>query len=342
MGSYREIAARLMAHGKGILAADESIPTMSARLVEAEVEPTEENRRVFREMVVRTPGLDDAVSGIVLSDETLHQRLSDGTPFPQAVHALGMLPGIKVDAGAKPCPGLPGEKVTEGLDRLPDRLPQYAQMGAAFAKWRAVFTITETAPSSGVIRANASAMARYAAACQEAGLVAIVEPEVLMEGDHSRGRCAHITAEVHAALRTELADFNVDLAGVILKPNMIVEGQGYPARSAPRLVADATVRMLRAWPHGLAGVAFLSGGQEPERATANLEAMQHYRMPWPLTFCFGRALVSPALIAWRGDANRVAGGQAALAKRVTANGVAVLGQRHALQPIASRQVARAV
>lgn len=331
MGTCRETAAQLMTHGKGILAADESIPTMSARLIDAGVEPTEENRRAYREMLVSTLGLDDAISGIILCDETWNQRLSNGTPFPQAVHALGMLAGIKVDHRAKPCPGLPGEKVTEGLDGLPARLAHYAERGATFAKWRAVFTITDTTPTPGAIRANASALARYAATCQEAGLVPILEPEVLMDGGHSRGRCAHITAEVHAAIRTELAAFNVDLAGVILKPNMIVEGHDYPARSAPRLVADATVRMLQAWPRDLAGVAFLSGGQEPERATANLEAMQHHRSPWPLTFCFGRALVSPALTAWHGDSNNVADGQAALAKRVTANGVAVLGQRYALQ-----------
>ncbi|MGH3961506.1 class I fructose-bisphosphate aldolase [Mycobacterium sp.] len=331
MGTCKETAAQLMKHGKGILAADESIPTMSARLVKAGVEPTEENRRAYREILVSTPGLDDGVSGIILCDETLNQRFGDGTPFPQAVHSRGILPGIKVDTGAKPCPGLPGEKITEGLDGLPDRLVHYAEMGAAFAKWRAVFTITNTTPTPGAIRANAIALARYAAACQEVGLVPIVEPEVLMDGNHSRGRCARATAEVHAAVRTELAAFNVDLAGVVLKPNMIVEGQDYPARSAPRLVADASVRTLRAWPRDLAGVAFLSGGQEPERATANLEAMQRHRTPWPLTFSFGRALVSPALTAWHGDSNRVADGQAALAKRVTANAVAVLGQRHALQ-----------
>lgn len=332
MGACRETAARLMTPGKGILAADESIATMSSRLVKAGVEATEENRRAYRELLVSTPGLADGVSGIILCDETLRQRFADGTPFPQAVHALDMLPGIKVDTGAKPCPGLAGEKVTEGLDGLPARLAHYAEMGAAFAKWRAVFTITDTTPTQGAIRANASALARYAAACQEAGLVPIVEPEVLMDGDHSRGRCAHITAEVHAAVRTELAAFNVDLAGVVLKPNMVLEGQDCPERSAPWLVADASVRTLRAWPRDLSGVAFLSGGQEPERATANLEAMQHHRTPWPLTFSFGRALVSPALTAWHGDPNRVADGQAALAKRVTANAVAVLGQPHALQP----------
>src|SRR5690625_4755348 len=194
MATYREIAAQLMAHGKGILAADESVPTMSARLVAAGVEATEENRRAYREMLISTPGLDDAVSGVILCDETFGQRLSDGTPFPQAVAAFGMLPGIKADNRARPWPGLPGEKVTEGLDGLPDRLAHYAQRGAVFAKWRSVFTITDTKPSPGAIRANASGLGRYAAACQEAGLAAIVEPEVLMDGDHSRGRCASVTA----------------------------------------------------------------------------------------------------------------------------------------------------
>ncbi|MGH3554970.1 MAG: class I fructose-bisphosphate aldolase, partial [Mycobacterium sp.] len=277
-----------------------------------------------------TPGLADGVSGIILCDETLNQRFGDGTPFPQAIHSLGMLPGIKVDTGAKPCPGLPGEKVTEGLDGLPARLVRYAEIGAAFAKWRAVFTITDTTPTVGAIGANANALARYAAACQEAGLVPIVEPEVLMDGDHNRGRCADVTGDVHDAIRSELKLLNVDLAGIVLKPNMILEGDDHPRRSAPEQVADATVRVLRAWPGELAGVAFLSGGQSPERATANLEAMQQYPTPWPLTFSFGRALVSPALEAWHGDPNRITDGQAALAQRVAANSAA-LGQRHALR-----------
>ncbi len=323
MTTCRRTAARLMAVGKGILAADESIGTMSNRLRDAGVEPTAENRRIYRELLATTPQLSDSISGIIFCEETLNQTFSDGTPFAQAVHALGILPGIKVDIGARPCPGLPGETVTEGLDGLPSRLAQYAEIGAAFAKWRAVFVITEETPTRGAIRVNASALARYAAACQEAGLVPIVEPEVLMDGEHNRGRCRDVTAEVHAAVRADLALLNVDLSGIVLKPNMVLEGAGYKRRSTPAEVAEATVGVLRAWPGDLAGVAFLSGGQSPERATANLEALQEHQTPWPLTFSFGRALVSPALEAWRGDPDRVADGQAALAERVSANAAAV-------------------
>lgn len=319
MTTCRQAAARLMAPGKGILAADESIGTMSSRLEAAGVEPSAENRRVYRELLATAPNLAESVSGIIFCDETLGQTFSDGTPFPRAVQALGILPGIKVDTGAKPCPGAPGEKITEGLDGLPGRLAKYAEMGAAFAKWRAVFEITDHTPSRGAIRANANALARYAAACQEAGIVPIVEPEVLMDGAHNRGRCKDVTAEVHAAVRGELALLNVDLAGIVLKPNMVLEGQDHVRTSSPEDVASATVAVLRAWPDELAGVAFLSGGQSPERATANLEAMQQHQTPWPLTFSFGRALVSPALSAWHGDPACYADGQGALMSRVVAN-----------------------
>ncbi|KAJ6995572.1 fructose-bisphosphate aldolase class I [Populus alba x Populus x berolinensis] len=312
----------MMELGKGILAADESIATMSKRLEEAGVEPTAENRRLYRELLATAPGLAESVSGIIFCDETLRQTFSDGRPFAQAVRDLGILPGIKVDTGAKPCAGLPGETVTEGLDGLPARLAEYAKMGAAFAKWRAVFTITTDTPSRGAMRVNASALARYAAACQEAGIVPIVEPEVLMDGKHNRGVCREVTSAVHTAVRTELALLNVDLAGIVLKPNMVLEGESYARQSIPAEVADFTVGVLRQWPGDLAGVAFLSGGQPPERATANLEAMQDHRTPWPLTFSFGRALVTPALSAWRGEPSRVAEGQAALIERVAANGAA--------------------
>ena len=331
MTTCRQIAARMMAPGKGILAADESIATMSKRLADAGVEPSAENRRRYRELLARAPGLADNVSGIIFCDETVRQTFSDGTPFPQAIRALGILPGIKVDTGAKPCPGLPGETITEGLDGLPARLAEYAEMGMAFAKWRAVFKIIGGTPTRGAIRANASALARYAAACQEAGIVPIVEPEVLMDGAHNRGVCRDVTAEVHTAVRSELALLNVDLAGIVLKPNMVLEGEGYARQSTPEEIAEITVGVLKAWPGDLAGVAFLSGGQSPERATENLEAMQSHKTPWPLTFSFGRALVSPALAAWRGDPDRVADGQAALVERVAANGAAAR-LRGELQP----------
>jgi fructose-bisphosphate aldolase class I len=328
MTKCREIAARMVAPGKGVLAADESVATMSKRLEEAGVEPTAENRRIYRELLATTPQLSESVSGIIFCDETLRQTFSDGTPFSPAVHALGILPGIKVDTGAKPCPGLPGETITEGLDGLPARLAEYAEMGAAFAKWRAVFKISDGTPTSGAIRANANALGRYAAACQEAGIVPIVEPEVLMDGGHDLGRCRDVTADVHAAVRTELALLNVDLAGIVLKPNMVLEGDDYQGESTPQEVAEATVGVLRAWPDDLAGVAFLSGGQSPERATANLKAMQDHATPWPLTFSFGRALVSPALEAWHGDPGLIHAGQSALADRVVAN-AAVAGRRAA-------------
>lgn len=330
MALCRQIAARLVAPGRGVLAADESITTMSGRLDKVGVEATAENRRQYRELLVATPGLVDGVSGIIFCDETLNQTFADGTPFAEAVRSMGILPGIKVDIGARPCPGLPGETVTEGLDGLPARLARYVTIGAAFAKWRAVYTIADDLPSAGAVRSNANVLARYAAACQAAGLVPIVEPEVLMDGAHPIERCAEVTAEVHAAVREELGLFGVDLAGTVLKPNMVTEGRDHVVAASPERVAVATVEVLAAWPDELAGVAFLSGGQPPERATANLEAMQHLPTPWPLTFSFGRALVDPALAAWRGEPAMVEAGQAALAERVAANAAAVC-QRARLQ-----------
>lgn len=324
MGPCRQIAVQLVAPGKGVLAADESIGTMSGRLKKAGVDATAENRCRYRELLAATPGLADGASGIIFCDETLRQTFADGTPFAEAVHALGILPGIKVDTGAKPCPGLPDETVTEGLDGLPARLMDYASVGAAFAKWRAVFVITDDLPSRGAVRSNANALARYAAACQTAGIVPIVEPEVLMDGAHPIERCGEVTAAVHAAVREELELLDVDLGGIVLKPNMVIEGKDHYEPAAPQRVAEATVEVLRAaWPDDLAGVAFLSGGQSPERATANLEAMQHHSTAWPLTFSFGRALVDPALAAWHGDPALVEAGQAALAERVAANAAAV-------------------
>lgn len=321
----------MTAPGKGILAADESIATMSSRLEQAGVTATADSRRTYREILATTPRLADGVSGIIFCEETLTQVFSDGRPFAQAVRDLGMLPGIKVDAGAKPCPGLPGEIVTEGLDGLPARLARYAAMGAAFAKWRAVFTISDNTPSWGAIACNANALARYAAACQEAGIVPIVEPEVLMTGDHGIERCAEVTASVHAAVRQQLGLLHVDLGGIVLKPNMVIEGEDHPIQATAEQVGEATVSVLRAWPGDLAGVAFLSGGQSPERATANLTALQSHRTPWPLTFSFGRALVSPALSAWRGDELKIAAAQDALASHVGAN-AAALRLRGELQP----------
>jgi fructose-bisphosphate aldolase, class I len=317
-------AQAMVSRPRGILAADESIGTMSSRLEKAGVPATAENRRAYRELLVTTPDLHSGISGVILSDETFNQKLSDGNSFPLAVHALNILPGIKVDTGAKPLAGAPGEKVTEGLDGLRERLADYVSRGARFAKWRAVITIGEGKPSVRALRANAHALARYAALCQEAVVVPIVEPEVLMDGDHTIDRCAEVTAETLRHVVAELDEAGVDLAGTVLKPNMVVPGTTSGQQASPEEVAERTVATLLAvLPETLAGVAFLSGGQSPEVATANLAAMQQHATPWPLTFSFGRALVDPALKAWHGDPARVAAGQQALADRVGPNSAAV-------------------
>jgi fructose-bisphosphate aldolase class I len=317
-------AQTMVSRPRGILAADESIGTMSSRLEKAGVAATAENRRDYREMLVTTPELDQGISGVILSDETFNQRLSDGNTFPLALHALNILPGIKVDTGAKALALSPGEKITEGLDGLRERLQDYVSRGARFAKWRAVITIGEDRPTRRALRANAHALARYAALCQESVLVPIVEPEVLMDGDHSIDRCAEVTQAALEHLLAELDEAGVDLAGTVLKPNMVVPGSTSGQQAGPEEVAEATVATLRAvLPDSLAGVAFLSGGQSPEVATANLAAMQKHETPWPLTFSFGRALVDPALKAWHGDPALVSAGQEALADRVGPNSAAV-------------------
>jgi fructose-bisphosphate aldolase, class I len=317
-------AQAMVSRPRGILAADESIGTMSSRLEKAGVEATAENRRDYREMLLTTPDLHTGISGVILSDETFNQKLSDGNSFPLAVHALDILPGIKVDTGAKPLALSPDEKVTEGLDGLRERLKDYVSRGARFAKWRAVITIGDGRPTRNALRANAHALARYAALCQENVVVPIVEPEVLMDGDHTIDRCAEVTAETLRYVMAELDEAGVDLAGTVLKPNMVVPGSTSGQEAGPEEVAERTVATLLAvLPEALAGVAFLSGGQSPEVATANLAAMQRHATPWPLTFSFGRALVDPALKAWHGDPARVDAGQQALADRVGPNSAAV-------------------
>ncbi|MDN5749116.1 MAG: fructose-bisphosphate aldolase class I [Pseudonocardia sp.] len=318
--SLVDIAHDLVGSGRGILAADESIGTMSTRLEKAGVEPTETNRRDYRELLVTTADLREGVSGVILCDETLRQRLSDGRIFPHALDELGLLPGIKVDTGARPLAGSAGETVTEGLDGLDARLAEYAELGARFAKWRAVITIGDRTPSRWALWAGAHSLARYARSCQDAGIVPIVEPEVLMDGDHTIWRCAPVTAAALRTLVDELTVACVDPAAMVLKPNMVVAGSTCPQQASPRETATATVEVLgAALPDDLAGVAFLSGGQDPDVATANLAALQEVPAPWPLTFSFGRALVSPALQAWRGDPRRVVDGQAALARLVGRN-----------------------
>ncbi|HEX6403412.1 MAG TPA: class I fructose-bisphosphate aldolase [Pseudonocardiaceae bacterium] len=318
-------AQTMVSRPRGILAADESIGTMSSRLEKAGVEVSAENRRAYREMLMTTPNLDRGISGVIMSDETFNQKLSDGNTFPLAVHNLGILPGIKVDTGAKPLALSPGEKVTEGLDGLRDRLEDYVSRGARFAKWRAVIIIGDGLPTRNALRANAHALARYAALCQENWLVPIVEPEVLMDGEHTIERCAEATRATLETLFAELKAAHVDMAGTVLKPNMVVPGKTSGQQASPEEVAEQTVSVLRAvLPGELAGVAFLSGGQSPEEATANLAAMQKHDTPWPLTFSFGRALVDPALKAWHGDPDLINEGQKALTDRVGPNSDALV------------------
>ena len=321
----RSVAA-MMARGKGILAADESIATMSSRLAAAGVAPTEVNRRDYREMLITTPDLSRGVSGVILCDETFRQRLAGGATFPEALASAGILPGIKVDTGAKPLAGKPGEKVTEGLDGLRERLAEYAALGARFAKWRAVIGIADGRPSWQALRANAHALARYAGLCQEAGIVPIVEPEVVMDGEHPMEQCARATMATLLATVTELREFNIALDRVVLKPNMVTPGKSSAELAMPDEVARATLNALyTVLPDDLGGVAFLSGGQPPEQAAANLAAIRGLPTPWPVTFSFGRALVEPALAAWRGEPDRIWAGQQALAGRVAACSAALAG-----------------
>lgn len=328
-----ELAAtvrNLMQAGKGILAMDESTATCNRRFAKLGIPQTVEYRRAWRELILTSPGLGEAISGAILYDETIRQSAKDGTPFLELLADAGIVPGIKVDTGAVALAGHPGEKVTEGLDGLRERLSEYRQMGARFAKWRAVIAIGEAIPSRGCLDANAHALARYAALCQEAALVPVVEPEVLMDGDHTLEHCARVTeATLHAVFR-QLYRQRVLFEGMILKPNMVLPGAGSARRIPVEEAADATVRsLLRAVPGAVPGIAFLSGGQTPGSASAHLSAMNlrwRSRMPWVLTFSFSRAIQQPALDAWKGeDANRAAA-QEILCHRARCNGLAQRGQ----------------
>ena len=316
--------AELITRGRGILAADEPIATMSRRLQRAGVTPTAENRRGYRQLLVTTPGLSAGVTGVILCEETLRQSLSDGWSFPDGLAICGLLAGIKVDAGVRPLAGAPGETVTEGLDGLRERLASYASLGARFAKWRAVLRIGEGQPSWHALHANAHALARYAAMCQEAAIVPIVAPEVLLTGAHSMRRCRDVTAAALMVVFAELQNAQVRLDTLVLEPNMVLPGDDSGEVATPERVAAETVAALRdVVPEDLAGVAFLSGGQDPGTATMNLAALADLDAPWPITFSFGRALVEPALSAWHGDPRRIAHGQQALADRVVANAAAL-------------------
>lgn len=322
-------ARGLVAGDKGILAIDESIPTCDARFAALGIPQTAEARRTYRSWLVTAPGLGESIHGAILYDETLRQCTDDGTPFVEALRRAGIVAGIKVDAGAHALAGHAGEQVTEGLDGLRDRLMAYAALGARFAKWRAVFAVSDDLPTRGAIDTNASALARYAALCQEAGLVPIVEPEVKMDGDHTSARCAAVTEEVLRAVFAELVRQRVRLEAVLLKPAMALPGEGARANVGVDAVADATVTsLLRVVPAAVPGIVFLSGGQPGAAASAHLNAMNlrfRGRLPWPLSFSFGRALQSPALEIWRGDPRKVAAAQEALVWRARCNQAARRG-----------------
>jgi fructose-bisphosphate aldolase class I len=324
----------MIADGKGLIAIDESTGTCNKRFAQWGIPQTAEARRKYRELIVNTPGLDESISGAILYDETIRQRKDDGTPFAKAFAAIGIIPGIKVDLGAKEMAAFSGERVTEGLDGLRTRLVEYLQMGARFAKWRAVFAIGEGIPSRGCIEANAHALARYAALCQEAGLVPVVEPEVLMEGDHTLQECAAVTERVLRTVFIELYSQRVKLEGMVLKPNMVLPGLACPRQESVEEVADATVGcLLRAVPAAVPGVVFLSGGQSGELASARLNAMNvRYKshLPWELSFSFGRAIQEPALEIWHGDQANVVPAQQALYHRARCDGAARRGEYSAV------------
>ena len=323
------IAGAMVARGKGILAADESGGTIKKRFDGIKLESTEEHRRTYREMLFTAPGAAESVSGVILYDETIRQKTRDGTPFPQDLAKQGIIPGIKVDLGAKPLAGFSGETITEGLDGLRERLIEYRGLGARFAKWRAVIDIADgIIPSSFAIAANAHALARYAALCQENDIVPIVEPEVLMDGAHSIERCEQVTEVVLERVFRELFEQRVLLEGMVLKPNMVISGKKAANRAPPQAVAEATLRVLRRHvPPAVPGIAFLSGGQSPTEATLHLSLMNKLGpLPWSLTFSYGRALQDTALKAWGGVASNLAAGQKEYAKRARLNGLATTGR----------------
>ncbi len=319
-------AQAMVADGKGILAADESLPTITKRFDKLGIESTEENRRAYRETLFATPGLGEFISGAILFDETIRQKAADGTPLPELLKRQGIMPGIKVDAGAKPLAGAPEEKVTEGLDGLRGRVAEYADLGARFAKWRAVITIGAGIPSRYCIGANAHALARYARLCQEGGLTPIVEPEVLMDGAHDIGRCEDVTAATLQAVFDALADHGVLLEGMLLKPNMVISGTDCPEQASVGEVAERTVRCLRRHvPAAVPGIVFLSGGQSDTRATEHLNAMNAGAHPWKLSFSYGRALQDMAMKRWNGAADNTESAQQALYCRAKFNSLACKG-----------------
>jgi len=323
-----ETARAIVEGGKGILAADESTSTIARRFDAIGVESTEETRRAYRDVLLTTPGMEDSIGGVILYDETIWQDAADGTPLVRLIEQSGAIPGIKVDEGTQALPGCPGELVTSGLDRLAERLKKYYERGARFAKWRAVIDIGEHLPSMTAIHVNAHALARYAALCQAAQIVPIVEPEVLMDGSHDIDRCYDVTQRVLNKTFQELRDQRVALEGMILKPNMVISGKKNAKQASVEEVAEKTIRMLKACvPAAVPGIAFLSGGQSDEDASAHLSAMNRIgNLPWQLTFSYGRALQAAPQKAWSGKAENIAAGQRAFTHRARMNSLASKGE----------------
>jgi fructose-bisphosphate aldolase class I len=321
------VARGMVAKGKGILAADESMGTIKRRFDSIKIESNETNRRAYRDMLFTTRGVEEAISGVILFDETLRTNANDGTPFPQLLAKKGILPGIKVDKGPMDIPGFPGEVVTEGLDGLRGRLKEYKELGAKFAKWRAVITIGDAIPTHTCLKTNAHALARYAALCQEAGIVPIVEPEVLLDGNHSIERCEDVTEETLRITFNELTEQRVYLEGMVLKPSMVVSGKDNARQAGVDEVAERTIRCLkRAVPAAVPGIAFLSGGQSAVSATEHLNAMNKLGPhPWEVTFSYARALQDPALKAWKGEASNIAAAQKIFYHRAKMNSTARSG-----------------
>ena len=326
----RAVAESIVADNKGILAADESTGTIKKRFDSIGIESTEQSRQAYRNLLFTTPGIEDWIGGVILYDETIRQRADDGTPFAGLLASRGIVPGIKVDTGAHDLAGFPGETVTEGLDGLRERCAEYRQLGARFAKWRAVITIGDGIPTDGCIRANAHALARYAAICQEQDLLPIVEPEVLMDADNSIETCYDATSRTLHAVFDELFGQRVDLRGTLLKPNMVISGKGSPAQADERRIALLTIESFkRHVPSAVPGIVFLSGGQSEVEATHNLNEINRIGGPWPLSFSYGRALQASALEAWRGEPANVEAGQQAFAHRARLNSLAVAGEWNA-------------
>ena len=331
LADLESVAAAMVAADKGILAADESSGTIKKRFDKIGLESTAESRRAYRELLLTTPDMARSISGVIFYDETLRQKTSAGVPFPEFLAKLGVVPGIKVDTGAKALAGFPGETITEGLDGLRERLAEYHALGARFAKWRAVIDIGAGIPSSFAIRANAHALARYAALCQEQNIVPIVEPEVLMDGDHTLARCEEVTDAALDAVFGQLNAHRVHLEGIVLKPNMVISGKKCAQRATPEEVAAATLRCLkRHVPGAVPGIAFLSGGQSPAEAALHLSLMNATgKLPWQLTFSYGRALQDAALTAWGGKGANLAAGQREFGRWARMNSLARSGRYRA-------------